>query len=71
MISGTNWTRHADQLGDKASDRLLERWMMTIAAQMPDVWMERSKERVEIKGRGLIRRWLGDSALRFLPGLDR
>jgi hypothetical protein len=35
------------------------------AAEFPDVMVEREGDAIVIRGRGLLRRWLGDGRLRF------
>jgi hypothetical protein len=40
------------------------------AAEFPDVMVERERDTIVIRGRGLLRRWLDDARLRFsLRGL--
>ena len=35
------------------------------ATEFPDVMVEREGDAIVIRGRGLLRRWLGDARLRF------
>ena len=55
--------RVAARAGAVAEDML--RAAEVAAAEFPDVVTEREGDAIVIRGRGLLRRWLGDGRLRF------
>lgn len=60
--------------GETAAQRAragrIEAIAQAVAAQVPGVHTDTSTEEIVLTGRGLLRRWLTDPALRFIGRLD-
>lgn len=58
-------------IGERAAERAVARLATEARAALPALEVEAGDGRVTIAGRGLVRRWLTDPALRWLGGLLR
>jgi len=52
----------------EARDARLQAWDEAIRAALPKARVERDEDALTVTGQDLLRRWLGDSRLRFPPG---
>ncbi len=68
---GTVLLRRAGKMGEQRADRIAQRLCDEIGVLLPDIVIMRERGRIRLSGRGLLRRWITDSALRWLGRLLR
>lgn len=68
---GSVLLRQATRIGERRAERLAERLCDEIGVMLPDVRILAESGRVRLWGHGLLRRWIGNAALRWLGRLLR
>ena len=66
MSIGTKWLRQAEQAAADQARRLLEAAERELGVLLPEARIERGVSELRISARRLMRRWIGEPALRFL-----
>jgi hypothetical protein len=61
----------ARDIAARARDRAIDTVAAAIEGTVPDATVSTEPDRVVIAGRGLVRRWTRDAALRWIKGLLR
>lgn len=61
-----NLSQRMSELSDRLAARRLQQLAARTAELLPDGTVSTGKNQIDIVGKGLVRRWLHDPALRFL-----
>ncbi len=63
--------KRGEALVAEAQSARLSAWDAAISDALPGARIERDEDSLTVTGQDLLRQWLGDSRLRFLPGAKR
>lgn len=58
--------KRAEYAADQALHKRLRELETELRTQLPSAQLEVFSDRIEVRGEGLLRRWLGEASLRFM-----